>query len=339
MTRGPQNRESTWRPTGLGSWPPDQIGERIAVVTQPAIGYIPVRLSGTSAAGWRELLARAEQVGLDHIGVGDHVSFYTGMGSDGLLGASVVLAASERLAANTAVYLLPLRHPVPVTRQLADIGALAPGRFLFGVGIGGEDPQEVTVCGVDPKTRGRRMDDCLRVVRALLGGEAVDFDGEFFTLRNARITPAPAEPIPIVVGGRSDAAIRRAGRLGDGWFGVWVSPRRYGEAVSQMEEAAGDAGRDTPTWTNALNIWCGVGDGSDEARGYLAPAMEAFYQLPYEQFEKWSPVGSPGELAEFLVPYAAAGCSVFNLIVNGRDGDTEVEAAGQIRELVLEAVR
>jgi alkanesulfonate monooxygenase SsuD/methylene tetrahydromethanopterin reductase-like flavin-dependent oxidoreductase (luciferase family) len=296
-------------------------------------------LSGSSTATWRELLARAERVGLDHVGVGDHVSFYGGMGSDGLLGASLVLATSERLGANTAVYLLPLRHPMPTARQLADLGALAPGRFLFGVGIGGEDPREVAACGVDPKTRGRRMDECLQVVRGLLSGEPVDFEGEFFTVGQARIIPSPAEPIPIVVGGRSDAAIRRAGRLGDGWFGVWVSPGRYAEAVSQMEGVAHESGRDSRTWTNALNVWCGVGHRSDEARSYVAPAMEAFYQLPYERFEKWSPAGTPKQLAEFLIPYVTAGCSVFNLIINGQDAATEVEAAGQIRELILEAVR
>jgi alkanesulfonate monooxygenase SsuD/methylene tetrahydromethanopterin reductase-like flavin-dependent oxidoreductase (luciferase family) len=312
------------------------IGGSIRGMVRPAIGYIPVRLSGSRAAQWRALLAEAEHVGLDHVGIGDHVSFYTGMGADGLLGVSVVLAASERLAANTAVYLLPLRHPVITARQVSDIGALAPGRFLFGVGIGGEDPHEVELCGVDPRTRGRRMDECLRVIRALLMGETVNFEGDFFTLREARIAPAPTEPIPIVVGGRSDAAIRRAGRLGDGWFGVWVSSRRYGEAIAQMEAAASDAGRTVPEWTNALNVWCGVGDSSDEARSYLAPAMEAFYQLPFERFERWSPAGNPRQIAEFLVPYAVAGCSVFNLIINGRDGRAEVQAAGEIRDLILQ---
>jgi len=272
------------------------------------------------------------------VAVGDHVSFYSGMGSDGLLAASAVLAISDRLAANTAVYLLPLRHPVVTARQLADLAALAPGRFLFGVGIGGEDPHEVEVCGVDPKTRGRRMDDCLRIVRALLSGEPVDFRSEFFTLDQARIAPAPSTPIPIVVGGRSDAAIRRAGRLGDGWFGLWVSPRRYGEAVGQMEEAGRAAGRSVAAWTNALNVWCGVGSDEDEARSFLGPAMEAFYQLPFDRFARWSPAGTPQDLAAFLVPYVDAGCSVFNLIVNGRDLDAEVEAAAEVRSLMLESV-
>jgi alkanesulfonate monooxygenase SsuD/methylene tetrahydromethanopterin reductase-like flavin-dependent oxidoreductase (luciferase family) len=308
-------------------------------VPEPAVGYLPARLAGATAAAWRDAVALVEQAGLDHVGLGDHVSFYTGLGSDGLLAAGAVLGASENLAANTAIYLLPLRHPVVVARQLADLGALAPGRFRFGVGIGGEDPHEVEICGVDPKTRGRRMDDCLQVLRGLLSGEAVDFEGEFFTVRAARIAPTPTEPIPIVVGGRSDAAVRRAGRLGDGWFGLWASPRRYRDAVAAMEAAARDAGRDGVERANALNVWCGVGAGPDEARGFVAPAMEAFYQLPFDRFARWSPAGTPRQLAEFLIPYVEAGCSVFNLILNGRDLQAEVEAAAEIRELVLDAVR
>lgn len=303
-----------------------------------SIGYLPYRLPSAGAAEWRRVVRLAEDAGLDHLAMGDHVSFYVGAGSDGLLGVSNVLTLSERLGANTGVYLLPLRHPVLVARQLADIAQLAPGRLTFGVGIGGEDPHELEVCGVDPTTRGRRMDECLQIVRELLGGEPVDHAGEFFHLDEARIVPQPAEPIPIVVGGRSDAAIARAGRLGDGWFGIWVSAARYGQAIAQMHEAAAAARRQAPAWRNALNVWCGVGRDADEARRHVAPAMQAFYQIPYERFERWSPAGTPKHLAELLVPYVEAGCSTFNLILNGADVVAEVEAAGEIRELMLDAV-
>ena len=274
----------------------------------------------------------ADDAGLDHLGFGDHVSFHTGAGSDGLLAAASVLATSDRLSANTAVYLLPLRHPVPVARQLADIAALAPGRFVFGVGIGGEDPHELEICGVDPQTRGRRMDEALAIVRKLLSGAAVDSEGEHFVLDGARITPTPETPIPLVVGGRSDAAIRRAGRLGDGWFGIWVSPDRYRDSLVAMEEAAAEAGRGSRQTLNALNVWCGVGDDGTEARGYVGEAMQQFYGIPYDRFERWSPAGTADEIAEFLAPYVDAGCTLFNLILNGRDAEHEVEAAATVRD-------
>jgi alkanesulfonate monooxygenase SsuD/methylene tetrahydromethanopterin reductase-like flavin-dependent oxidoreductase (luciferase family) len=296
-----------------------------------------MRLGGASGAEWRRLIARAEAAGLDHLAVGDHVSFHSGAGADGLIAASTVLGVAERLSTNTAVYLLPLRHPVLVARQLADISARAPGRFMFGVGVGGEDRHEVEVCGVDPSTRGRRMDECLQVIRELLTGQPVDFEGEFVKLAQAQIVPAVAGTIPIVVGGRSDVAIHRAGRYGDGWFGIWVSARRYEQAIGQMREAAENAGREKFESTNALNMWCGVDVTSDGARTHVASAMEAFYGLPYRAFEKWSPAGTPTQLADFLMPYLAAGCSVFNLIINGPSAEAEIDAAAEIRQRVLDA--
>jgi len=305
-------------------------------MSRPQVGCILNRLTGADAAQWRRLITRAEAAGLDHLAVGDHISFHTGAGADGLLAAATVLAVSERLSANTAVYLLPLRHPVLVARQLADISTRAPGRFIFGVGIGGEDRHEAEVCGVDPATRGRRMDECLQAIRQLLAGRPVDFEGQFIRLTQAQIIPPPAERIPVIIGGRSDAAIGRAGRYGDGWFGIWVSASRYRQAIAQMHQAARDAGRDIPSWTNALNIWCGVDKSPSTARIHVAQAMEHFYRLPYSAFEKWSPAGPPQQLADFLVPYLAAGCSVFNLIINGPSAEAEIEAAAEIRKHLLD---
>ncbi len=303
-----------------------------------SVGCIVNRYATVDAAERRRLVGLAEAAGLDHFAVGDHVSFRTGVGSDGLLAASTILATSAKLAANTAVYLLPLRHPVPVARQLADLAVLAPGRFLFGVGIGGEDPHEVESCGVDPKTRGRRMDESLQVIRALLAGGPVDFAGEHVAVEQVEIAPTPTVPVPIVVGGRSEAAIRRAGRFGDGWFGIWVSPERYGAAIAAMEEAAAEAGRAATERVNALNVWCGVGEDRDEAVGYVGPAMQAYYGIPYDRFERWSPAGTVDEIASFLSPYAEAGCSLFNVIVNGPNPEREVEAVGEIRQLLQAAV-
>src|SRR3546814_1387274 len=95
------------------------------------------------------------------------------------------------------------RHPVVVARQRATRARRAPGRLVLGVGIGGEDRDEVRACSVDPSTRGRRMDDCLAVLRPLLAGSTVDHAGEFFSLSSVSIRPAPPAPVPVVVGGRS----------------------------------------------------------------------------------------------------------------------------------------
>src|SRR3984885_10981055 len=159
------------------------------------------------------------------------------------------------LPVHVGVYLLPLRHPVLVARQLADIARMAPGRLVFGTGIGGEDRHEGAACGGAPASRGRRMDECLAVLRQLLTGKPVTFSGEFFDLDEAVIAPVPAEPAPVIVGGRSDAAVRRAGRLGDGWVGIWTPPRRFADAVALATDEAARAGRATPPSRHAMQVW------------------------------------------------------------------------------------
>jgi alkanesulfonate monooxygenase SsuD/methylene tetrahydromethanopterin reductase-like flavin-dependent oxidoreductase (luciferase family) len=269
--------------------------------------------------------------------VGDHVSFFVGAGSDGLISATSMLAAHASLPVYVGLYLLPLRHPVPVARQLATIAQFAPGRLRLGVGIGGEDRHEIEVCGVDPGTRGRRMDESLEVLRGLAEGVPVTFDGEFFSLRNAVILPAPSPPVPLIVGGRSDAAVSRAARLGDGWLGIWVSPRRFASVVEQITREAHDAGRDPHGFEHALNVWCGFASTRDAARDHLAPQMQRFYQMPFEPFERYSPYGTPEDVAEFLHPYIDAGCSMFNVIPCASDPETAVSAVSELRQLLIGA--
>lgn len=281
----------------------------------------------------RAFLAQVGKAGIDHVCCGDHVSF-AGAGFDGLVQATALAMLHPTLPIYSGVYLLPLRHPVLVARQLADIGRLAPGRLVFGVGIGGEDRHEVAICGVDPATRGLRMDECLTIVRQLLTGKAVTFHGRFFDLDEAIIAPAPADAIPIIIGGRSDVAIRRAARLGDGWIGIWNSPRRFAAAVEMAAGEAARAGRPDPPDRHAMQVWCGLADSKEAARACLAPAMEAFYQLPFERFEPYCPHGTPDEVAEFLAPYAAAGCTEFNLIPQSPDHDQAIAGTAAVKRLL-----
>jgi alkanesulfonate monooxygenase SsuD/methylene tetrahydromethanopterin reductase-like flavin-dependent oxidoreductase (luciferase family) len=279
-------------------------------------------------------LGQVADAGIDHLCVGDHVSFFVGAGSDGLISATSLLALQTALPVYVGLYLLPLRHPVTVARQLATIAQLAPGRLTLGVGLGGEDRHEIEVCGVDPKTRGRRMDECLRILRQLADGSPVTFDGEFFALDDALILPAPSPSVPLVVGGRSDAAVHRAARLGDGWLGIWVSPGRYGAVRDDIARQAVEAGRDPSQFEHALNVWCGFDPNHEAARELLAAQMQAFYQMPFEPFERYSPSGTPEDVAEFLRPYIDAGCSTFNIISCARDDDHAIAAVGELRTLL-----
>src|SRR5207244_2578241 len=132
---------------------------------------VPHGIFGRGGEHVAAFVQEVEASTLDRIWTGDHVSFKGGKGYDGLLAAMALTVLTRRVAVQTAVYLLPLRHPLTVARQVASVAEAARGRFVFGIGVGGDDPLEVVNCGVDPATRGRRTDEALGLVRRLLAGD------------------------------------------------------------------------------------------------------------------------------------------------------------------------
>ncbi|MGI9613054.1 MAG: LLM class flavin-dependent oxidoreductase, partial [Acidimicrobiales bacterium] len=152
-------------------------------------------------------LDQLDGAGIDHVFMADHISFRDGSGTDGFVEIAALSQLHPSMGVMISVYLLALRHPLPVARQLATMSSIAPGRVMFGVGIGGEDRHEVEVCGVDPRTRGRRTNESLEILRALMRGETISFSGEFFDVQDAMVKPAPDPPVPVIIGGRSDAAL------------------------------------------------------------------------------------------------------------------------------------
>jgi alkanesulfonate monooxygenase SsuD/methylene tetrahydromethanopterin reductase-like flavin-dependent oxidoreductase (luciferase family) len=297
--------------------------------------------AGPSTGGFRDtadaeaFVRAAAEHGLDHVFSADHVSFRDGMGIDGLVQLAWVLGRHPTLRAYCGVFLLALRHPTVVARQVATIAQLAPGRLVLGVGVGGEDPHEFEAVDVSPRTRGRRTDEALDVLRAMLAGEAVTHHGEFFHLDDVRVRPAPSPPVPIVIGGRSDAALRRAARRGDGWLGVWCSPARFAAAIAEVEAEATRAGRADVAWDHGMQIWAGIDRDRDAGRIRLAAAMERTYGVPFERFERYSPYGPPEEVADFLAGYVDAGCSTFNIAPVTDHSAEGVADVGEVRRLLL----
>lgn len=278
----------------------------------------------------RARLARIADVGIDHVFTADHVSFIDGSGMDGLVMLAAMSGLEPRLDLHVGVFLLALRHPMVAARQIASLAQAAPGRLTVGVGVGGEDRHEIEVCGVDPATRGRRTDSCLDIVRRVLDGDTVGIDDEFFTLSDAMIKPTPRPRVPFLVGGRSDAAVERCGRLGDGWLAAWCSSRRFADGVRAAEEIGAD--RDV-TWNHGLQVWVGVGDHAD-ARRHVAAGMENFYQMPFSAFEKYTPMGTAEQIAEFLAPYVEAGAHTLNLTPCGADRDIELDTIADVKRLL-----
>ena len=297
-----------------------------------AVGVsLPWGLWGLPPGEQRALLGRIADAGIDHVFTADHVSFRDGSGMDGLVTLAALSGLEPRLGLHLGVYLLALRHPMVAARQIATLAEAAPGRLTVGVGVGGDDRHEVEVCDVDPATRGRRTDVALKTVRALLDGHTVDGDGEFFEFQGGKIRPVPEPAVPFLVGGRSDATLQRAGRLSEGWLAAWCSPHRFAEGVARVEAAGAE--RDVE-WHHGLQLWLGAGASPAEGRRHAAAAMERFYRMGFEPFERYTPCGTATGAAEFLQPYVDAGATTLNLTPCGIDRGTEIDTVAKVKQLL-----
>lgn len=297
-------------------------------LTMPKI-FVPAGGAEDRIVPWAQ---QAEAMGFDGVFVGDHVTFY-GSGSDALIKLAPIAAVTQKLELQTCVYLLALRHPTPVALQAAMVDQLSHGQLIMGIGIGGEDPNEWWACGVDPKTRARRTDESMQILRSLWTADETSFAGKYFKLDRVRMRPKPfrAGGVTMQVGGRSDAALRRTARYADGWTGIWVSVRRFTEAGERIAEFAAEAGRGGVQFPRGMQVWMGVDEGRDAAKQKVADSMQAFYKLSFEAFEKYTPYGTPAEVAEFIAPYVEAGCRHVNFVVADHP-DAVLERAASVRD-------
>ena len=286
----------------------------------------------------RQALARAAiDAGVTHFATADHVSFHTGFGFDGLIFASLITALDDRAKVVLGVYLLALRHPVLVARQLSSLAEVAPGRITLGVGIGGEDPHEFEVCGVNPKHRARRTDHMLTALIGLMTGEKISYNCEDFRFDEACIRPAPNPSIPIVIGGRSEAALKRAGRFADGWLGIWSRPEQFGAKAREVEAHARAAGRESVNWFHGYQPWVCIDENESRARERLAKRMQNIYQTPFERFEAYAPYGSAERVADALRAYAEQGCSYLNVMNVGDSPAQSLEGIMRLCEMLDDA--
>lgn len=294
--------------------------------------------AGLSPEGVLESARSAEAQGIDGVFSGDHISFH-GLGNDGILNLAPIAAVTSRLQLRTSVYLLPLRHPLEVALHCAMLDQLSAGRFSLGVGVGGEDPGEFRALGIDPARRGRRTDEALHLLQRLWREDRVSYHGRHFELEDVGLEPKPAYGVKVFVGGRSDAALRRAARFGDGWTGLWVSPRRFIEAREVMAEAAAAAGRDPSEIEMGLQVWAGIDEDPDVGRALLGSRMEDFYRQPFGSFERYAPSGPPRAIAESLAPYIEAGARHIHLIPGEVDQARVLESGVAVRDALRELCR
>lgn len=185
---------------------------------------------------------------------------------DPLIWLSYLAAATQRLRLATGILILPFRNPVVLAKTLASLDRISGGRLLLGIGVGWVR-EEAEALGVEFAGRGRRADEYIEVMRTLWREPVASFHGEFVNFDGVVSEPRPAQQggVPIIVGGHSEAAARRAGRLGNGFYPLGVAPERLAALRRIMEEAAREHGRDPAE----IEITC-VGQPTAEAAEFYA---------------------------------------------------------------------
>ncbi len=186
---------------------------------------------------FRALAQAAEELGYDSIWAGDHISFRNPL-LDVVVALATFAAATERITLGAGIVLLPLRHPSLVAKEFASLDYVSGGRVILGVGVGGEGEKDFEAVGVDVHERGARTNEAMQALRELFGPPPARFAGRFYSFDGIRIAPAPVQEggPPLWVGGRSDAAIRRAAVLGDGWIPIWVSAEAYRDGLARLPD-------------------------------------------------------------------------------------------------------
>lgn len=203
---------------------------------------IGIGLGGFGApATFADAVDQLEKAGVDSLWLPEMVY---GPLVEPVVGVAHALARTRRLKVGTGISVLPGRNPVLVAKQLASLAGLAPGRVLPVFGLQPARPAERPLFPVPAGRRAAVFDESLELLRLLLRQESVSFAGEFFTVDGAGVGPLPAKPLDIWLGGSAPGALRRVGRLADGWLGSFLTPAEARAARETIQAAAGAAGRE-----------------------------------------------------------------------------------------------
>ncbi|MBV8889365.1 MAG: TIGR03619 family F420-dependent LLM class oxidoreductase [Alphaproteobacteria bacterium] len=236
----------------------------------------------------RRAAEQAEALGFDDVWTSEHIIVPNGASYppsavfyDPVLALTWAAAYTSRVGLGTSVLVLPMRHPLPLAKELATLQNLSHGRFILGAGVGWLEA-EFAALGVPFRERGRRMDEGIAMMRAVWSEDPVSFPARWIpaVVEQMRMLPKPETPIPIWIGGSSEPALARAMRL-DGWHGSRVSPEQAGAIVKRLRAA-----RPEPEFAVSLrSAWDGRDDGEYRERlaAYGAAGIGHVLAEPFER--------------------------------------------------------
>lgn len=256
-----------------------------------------------------------EGLGFDIVSAGEHVMFHTPIGNT-YITLSVAAGATEHIKLMSTIVLLPL-YPAALAAKLgAALDNASGGRYMFGVGVGGEFPKEFEACGVPVKERGARTTEALQVIRELWTDDAVTFHGRFNTLNEVTLNPKPIQKPtpPIWVAGRQDAAKRRAALHGDGWLPYMYSPEMLKDSIDSISSIRAEHNMSMDNFNNGVFIFTAVHKDRDKAREMAAAQLGKQYAQDFDKLvSKYTLIGTPADCRQRLREYVDAGGELFML--------------------------
>ena len=262
-------------------------------------------------AAFRAYLIRAEELGFD-----------SAWAQEQLLGSwnqfapieamTYAAACTERLRLGCVVFVSTLYSPVHLAKSLSTLDQLSLGRIEIGVGTGGQR-RPFAAFGVDPGRYVARFTEGIALMKALWTQPRVTFDGEFWQLQDAAMEPKPFQKPypPLWFGAAGEPALRRAVRLGDGFFGAGSSPTaRFAEQVAVVRAALAEAGRSAETFPIAKRVYVAIDDDAGRARARMNAALEQLYGHRVEAIETAAVAGTAADCARELHQVAEAGAEL-----------------------------
>ena len=261
----------------------------------------------------RRSIADLEARPIDSLWVGGHIASRN-PSPEAMMGVARLAALTERVQVGTSILLLPLYPPALVAKQTADLDRATDGRFILGIGVGGEYPAEFRACEIPLAERGRRTDEMIPLIRRFWTAEDITHQGRYYSMEDVRIHPAPVQPDgpPIVVAGRSEAAMRRAATLGDGWFPYLYSPRRYAASVETVRSAAEADGRDLSGFGWYVWVFVNINPDGEIAREQAARSIGGTYDQDFRQMlDRVAAAGTADEVLTKLKAFHDAGARHF----------------------------
>ena len=191
-------------------------------------------------------------------------------------------AVTETLRFITFVLKLPIRHPVLVAKQVGSTAVLTDNRLLLGVGTS-PWPEDYAVCDVPWEGRGKRMDEQIDVMRGLLGGGYFEYHGEVFDVPSIKMSPTPTKPVPILIGGHHEAALRRAALIGDGWLHGGGDPEDLPGLLARLTELRREYGTlDKDFEIHVISLDAYSADGVEKLEELGVTGVIVGFRYPYD---------------------------------------------------------